>query len=302
MQKVLQVLIGKYKPQIDQEIERELAKRLVEVGEISPEIGKVVTAMQELSVGGKRLRGLLTILGYELAGAKASAEVVKAGVIMELFHLGLLIQDDVMDRDSLRRTVQTIHARYTDLHLGESIAICAGDLTFGWGMEILANLKSQIKNSQIVEAMEVWGKYFARVGYGQMLDVSKIADEETLLSILNLKSGEYTCVLPLLFGATLGGASEELKVGLVKYGMELGWVFQLRDDWLGEFGESAKTGKPVGNDSREGKKTMATMYGKERLEVEIKRHWEEGKKTLQGQALKGGVLEELLAWVATRES
>ena len=53
--------------------------------------------------------------------------------------------------------------------------------------------------------------------------------------------------------------------------MELGWVFQLRDDYLAEYGDSVKTGKPVGNDSREGKKTLATMYGKERLEEEIKK-------------------------------
>lgn len=290
-------VIKQYKPLIDQEIAKELKGRLEEVEGISPEIAKVVSAMQELSVGGKRLRGLLTILGYELAGGKVNNEVVKAATVMELFHLGLLIQDDVMDRDSQRRGVKTIHVRYPDLHLGEAMAICAGDLTYGWGMETLANLQSPITNNQIVEAMAVWGKYFARVGYGQMLDVTKVADEATLLSILNLKSGEYTCVLPLLLGATLGGASEEVKEGLVKYGMELGWVFQLRDDWLGEFGDSRKTGKPVGNDSREGKKTLATMYGKERLEAEIKQHWDEGKKSAKNE-----VMQELLAWVATRDN
>ncbi len=291
----LNLLIQQNKPLIDREIEQELENRLVEAEEISPEIVKVIAAMKELSVGGKRLRGLLTILGYQLAGGKINDEVVKAAVVMELFHLGLLIQDDVMDRDGLRRGVKTIHARYADAHLGESLAICAGDLTFGWGMEILSNLQSPITNNQKVEAIGVWGKYFARVGYGQMLDVSKVADEATLLSILNLKSGEYTCVLPLLFGATLGGASETLRKELIKYGMELGWVFQLRDDYLAEYGDSAKTGKPVGNDSREGKKTLATMYGRERLEAEIKGHWEEGKKYANNE-----IMQELLAWVATR--
>lgn len=293
-------MVGQYKPLIDKAIEQELEKRLLEAEEISPEIVKVIMAMRELSVGGKRLRGLLTILGYELAGRKVNQEVVRAAMVMELFHLGLLIQDDVMDRDSLRRGVKTIHARYADLHLGESLATLAGDLPLGWGMENLARL--DLPKEIVSQGIGVWGKYTKRVIYGQMLDVNKIADEATLLSILNLKSGEYSCVLPLLLGATLGGASQELKDALTKYGMELGIVFQLRDDWLSEYGESEKTGKPVGNDRRDGKKTLATMYGRERLEAEIKKHWEEGKKTLQGLALKGEVLEELLEWMATREN
>lgn len=287
--------LTKYKPLIDQAIEEELARRLKEAEEISPEIVKVIKAMQELSVGGKRLRGLLTILGYELAGGKVNDEVIKATMVMELFHLGLLIQDDVMDRDNLRRGLKTIHARYTDTHLGESLAMCAGDLTFGWGMEILARIS--ISTINVNNAMKVWGKYFARVGYGQMLDVSKVADEKTLLSILNLKSGEYSCVLPLVLGATLEGGSKELKDALTKYGMALGIVFQLRDDYLAEYGDSEKTGKPVGNDRREGKKTLATMYGQARLEEEIKKHWEEGKKFAKNE-----VMRELLEWMATREN
>jgi len=130
-----------------------------------------------------------------------------------------------------------------------------------------------------------------------MLDVSKVADEKTLLSILNLKSGEYSCVLPLVLGATLGGGSKELRDALTKYGMELGIVFQLRDDYLAEYGDSEKTGKPVGNDRREGKKTLATMYGQARLEEEIKKHWEEGKKVAKNE-----VMRELLEWMATREN
>jgi len=297
-------LIKKYKPLVDAEIEGELERRLEEVKDISLELVKIVEAMRELSVGGKRLRALLVILGYELTGAKTAPlqDIVKAGMVMELFHLGLLIQDDVMDRDNLRRGVTTIHSRYSDLHLGEAVAMCAGDFTFGWGMEILSNQESVISNQSRLGAMQVWGKYFYRVGYGQVLDVMKTADEGKLLQILALKSGEYSCVLPLLLGATLGGASEELKEQLTKYGMELGWVFQLRDDWLGEYGDSGKTGKPVGNDSREGKKTLATMYGKERLEKEIKKHMELAAESLQGLTLKVDVLTELVEWVGTRES
>ena len=227
---------------------------------------------------------------------KDEKEIVKAAVVMELFHLGLLIQDDVMDRDELRRGVKTIHVRYPDLHLGEAVANCVGDLTFGWGMEIISKLN--IQSSKVVAAMSVWGKYFARVGYGQILDVMKVADQTTLLNILALKSGEYSCVLPLLMGATLGGAQAELLDKLTRYGMELGWVFQLRDDWLADFGESQKTGKPVGNDRREGKKTLATMYGREKLEEEIVWH----TKRARVEAGEEKMLLALVEWAGTREN
>ena len=291
-------LVGTYKPLIDAEIEEELGRRLAEVGDISPELVKVVTAMRELSHGGKRMRGLLTILGYQIAGVskESECEIVRAAVIMELFHLGLLIHDDIMDRDDLRRGVATVHARYGDRHSGEAMAICAGDLTFGWGMEILSS-KCKVESIKLVEAFKVWGKYFSRVGYGQMLDVLQVADEASLLQILALKSGEYSCVLPLLFGATLGGAKPELIKNLTEYGMELGWVFQLRDDYLAEWGDSSKTGKPVGNDAREGKHSFALMYGKEKLEQEIKRHAELAKGATEDDTLR-----EIVDWMANRNN
>lgn len=290
-------LIEEYKPQIDSEIKSELERRIAEIREISPELVNVVSAMKELSHGGKRMRGLLTILGYQIAGGgrDGDIEIVKGAVIMELFHLGLLVHDDIMDRDDLRRGVKTVHVRYSDQHTGESIAICAGDLTFGWGMESLASLK--LPNEKTNKAMRVWGKYFSRVGYGQMLDVLRVADEASLLQILALKSGEYSCVLPLVFGATLGGAKSELIEKLTAYGMELGWVFQLRDDYLAEWGVSSSTGKPVGNDSREGKHSFALMYGREKLEAEIKRHAESAKKITDNE-----ILNEIVNWMASRDN
>lgn len=290
-------LIEEYKSQIDSEINNELELRVEGIREISPELVTVVSAMKELSQGGKRMRGLLTILGYQIAGGSkyGEIEIVKGAVIMELFHLGLLVHDDIMDRDDLRRSVKTVHARYSDLHIGEAIAICAGDLTFGWGMERLASL--DLPNEKIKKAMGVWGKYFSRVGYGQMLDVLKVADEESLMQILALKSGEYSCVLPLVFGATLGGAKSETIKQLTDYGMELGWVFQLRDDYLAEWGESSSTGKPVGNDRREGKHSFALLYGRDKLEREIERH-----AALAKNATTNDTLREIVDWMTSRNN
>ena len=298
--------LDKYKERIDREIERELDKRLREARAISPILVPVFTAMQELSVGGKRLRGLLTILGYELTGNEVNEEVIKAAVAMEIFHLGLLVHDDLMDRDDMRRGVKTIHVRYIDTHFGTTMAVLAGDYAYSWTAEIINNLR--VDDHVGREAMGVWAKYFRRVGLGQTLDVmgeqrGDTSDRE-VLSVLSLKSGEYTCVLPLLLGATLGGGKTQLIATLEKYGMELGWVFQLRDDYLAEYGNSTITGKPVGNDSREGKRTFATMYGRAKTEEAIKEHWERGQGVivdLQGRSLKD-VMEGLLEWMATREN
>ena len=305
MQKVLVDFLGKYKESVDREIAAEIEKRLEEAKEISPHLVPIIEAMKELSVGGKRLRAMLTILGYEIAGGEVNDEVIKAATAMELFHLGLLIHDDVMDQDDLRRGIKTIHMRYQDRHFGETIAINAGDETFGWSVEILSRLN--LNPALLNKAMAVWGKYFTRVGYGQILDVMtdqrKNTSDEEVLKVLAIKSGEYSCVLPLLLGATLGGGRKELLDNLEKYGMELGWVFQLRDDWLAGYGDPAKTGKPVGNDSREGKRTFVTMYGKEKAEQAIAKHMMIGKDLLRGFSSKyWELMEGLLAWMGTREN
>jgi geranylgeranyl diphosphate synthase type I len=307
MNKLLEEFIAKYKELVDREIAGELERRLVEVKSISPQLLKIVEAMKELSVGGKRMRAMLTILGYEIARADDNPplqDIVKSAAMMEIFHLGLLIQDDFMDNDTLRRGVKTMLARYDDRHKADFVSMLAGDYTFGWGIEILSDLKMDPKI--VIEAMKVWGKYFTRVGYGQTLDGLAIADETTIQQILEMKSGEYSCVLPLLLGATLGGAKPEMIENLKKYGMELGYVFQLRDDWLGEYGDSEKTGKPVGNDSREGKHTYATMNGKEKTEQVIKEHMSKARSLTSGLLSLPGdsrkVMEELVAWMGTREN
>lgn len=288
--------VGQHKGKIDSAIAAELEKRLQDVTEISPHLAPVLQTMQELSVGGKRLRAILVILGYQLSGHPVNDAVIRAASVMELFHLGLLVQDDFMDRDELRRGVKTMHMRYSDRHVGNSVAMLAGDYTFGWGIEMLSGLA--LPAERVNSAMAVWGKYMTRVGYGQTLDGLDIADEATILQILSIKSGEYSCVLPLLLGATLGGAEGALLSKLEQYGMELGLTFQLRDDWLGMYGDVQKTGKPAGEQADKGKQTFATMYGQTKTEEAIQEHWEKGKALVVGDPL----LEGLLEWVATRES
>lgn len=299
MQSDVQEYLSRYKSQIDAAIETELDLRLEEAKEVGGELAPIIQAMQELAIGGKRLRGLLTILAYEISGGQVNKEIIRAAAIVELFHLGLLIQDDWMDRDELRRGVKTLHTRYADQHTGNFVAMLAGDFTFGWTVHTLAALK--LPAEAVQAALQTWGKYMTRVGYGQTLDGLAVADGKTVLKILAIKSGEYSAVMPLLIGASLAGAEQDWKSKLEKYGMELGLVFQLRDDWLAAYGETAKTGKPVGNDEREHKPTYIAIYGKEKTEAEIVLHRERGREiaaTISSKWLS--VMSGLLEWMATR--
>lgn len=302
MDTALQDFVQEYKPKIDAEIARELERRLADVRAISPHLVPVIEAMQELSVGGKRMRAMLVLLGYQLSirptsnSKQQEHEIIKAAVAMELFHLGLLIQDDWMDSDATRRGVAAIHTRYSDPHIGNAVAMLAGDYTFGWGIEMLSAI--QLSPERVNAGMQVWGRYFTRVGYGQTLDGLDIANDATIMQILSIKSGEYSCVLPLLLGATLGEAQPQFLDRLEKYGMTIGWVFQLRDDWLGMWGEQKKTGKPAGEQEVKGKKTYATMYGKQKTEELIKKYMDEGMRLAEDNE----VMKELVQWLGTRES
>ena len=264
----------------DQGISAFLADKKKEMGSVSPHLEKVWQAIKELSIGGKRLRGALTYLGYLMAGGEAKHKevVIKAGVAMEIFHLGLLIQDDFMDRDQSRRGVKTVHARHKDPHMGAVTAILAGDYCYAWTSEILSGIGS-VSPSRVLQAVEVWSKYFRRVGYGQTLDmlVGERGEEkrEEILQVLSIKSGEYSCVLPILLGASLAGAETKLIKKFTELGLQLGWAFQIRDDILGMFGQDEVTGKPTGSDLREGKQTLLVLKARDLLTGEERVRFEE---------------------------
>ena len=191
-----------------------------------------------------------------MAGKRIDPGCLKASVAMELFQSGILVQDDVMDQDGERRGVPTIHMRYPNLHLGEALATCVGDSAYGWTFAEIAALPYE--PSVTVKAIQLFAHYFGRLGIGQSLDVmggmGELLPPETIIKVIHLKSAEYTCILPLMLGATIAAAPPEFLVAIEKYGSNLGWAFQIQDDILGMFGQ--ETGKPVGSDLRGRKQTL----------------------------------------------
>jgi geranylgeranyl diphosphate synthase type I len=187
---------------------------------------------------------------------------------MELFQAGLLAHDDIMDRDLTRRGAPTIHARYASEaresgcadaeRLGESLGICLGDLCYFEAYALLE--RSLARTPRAGEIVGRCSSILAGVAVAQMSDVAWGAgthepSEDEILAMYRGKTARYSFSLPLATGA-LAADDPELASSLSALGDELGLLFQIRDDELGLFGNPEATGKALGSDLREGKKTL----------------------------------------------
>jgi geranylgeranyl diphosphate synthase type I len=215
--------------------------------------------------GGKRLRPAFCHWGHVAAGGDPDAPiVVDAGAAFELMHAFALFHDDVMDDAASRRGEPTTHTVFADHHaaagwagesrrFGEGVAILIGDLAFVFADRLLADANPT--------AWCVWNELRIELNVGQVLDilgsVRGVRDVEQAERICRYKSGKYTIERPLHLGAALASPArfDELSGPLSAYGLPLGDAFQMRDDVMGAFGDTATTGKPVGGDLREGKPT-----------------------------------------------
>ena len=224
---------------------------------------------QELSrlvfSGGKHLRSAFCFWGFVGAGGDpGDHQVIDAGAAIELMHAFALFHDDVMDGSDTRRGAPTTHTMYAQQHVaqrlageprrfGEGVAILVGDLAFVYADQLLAGAPPQV--------WEIWNELRIELNIGQYLDMLGTAHSERQREkaerISRYKSGKYTIERPLHLGAVLANPAQSPAVlaALSAYGLPMGDAFQMRDDVLGAFGQSAITGKPVGDDLREGKPT-----------------------------------------------
>jgi geranylgeranyl diphosphate synthase type I len=247
-----------------------LRRRRARLAEIELEaLAPVADAIEALVLGGgKRLRPAFAYWGYRGAGGTDRDEVVAAVSALELVQASALIHDDVMDGSETRRGEPAVHRRFTKLHaeagwrgdaggFGTAAAILLGDLCIVWSDELLHT--SGVDPVTLARARPVFDAMRTEVTIGQYLDVQTQATGDTSTAraslVARFKSAKYTIEQPLLFGAALAGAPEALAKTYSAFGLPLGEAFQLRDDVLGVFGDPAVTGKPAGDDLREGKRT-----------------------------------------------
>lgn len=221
----------------------------------------MLDAARDLTLrGGKRLRPAMLFAAVECVEPAAHPEAATdLGVALELLQTYLLVHDDWMDDDPVRRGAPSVHVAlarvYGEPHLGACTAILAGDLMGALVHRIVADLDLPTARRRAVNA--VFAEMEHEVILGQCLDVTRSPD---VARIHTLKTGSYTVRGPLLLGASVAGASEAQRRALAAYAEPLGLAFQLRDDVLGVFGSAAETGKPVGNDLREGKQTALVQH------------------------------------------
>ncbi|HEY7042604.1 MAG TPA: polyprenyl synthetase family protein, partial [Nocardioidaceae bacterium] len=188
---------------------------------------------------------------------------------IELVHASALVHDDVMDNSETRRGAPSAHREFSRLRrqnpradaserFGTSAAILLGDLLLSWSDELLS--QSGFKPRAIARSRVYFDKLRTEVVAGQYLDVlaqtSQTSRASDAMRVVRYKSAKYTVERPLQFGAALAKAERPLLTALSSYGIPLGEAFQLRDDVLGVFGVSDVTGKPSGDDIRDGKRTL----------------------------------------------
>lgn len=251
---------------------------------IASELIPVCDALEDyLLEGGKRLRPLFAYAGFISTGKSPDLAAIRAMASLELLQACALIHDDLMDGSDTRRGKPAMHRHFENLHkqgsmagvpeqFGEASAVLLGDLALVWSDHMLHN--SGISHSSLMAALKVHDEMRIELMAGQYLDVREAGEKnpsvDRSLRIARYKSGKYTIERPLHLGCVIAepdaAKNSELLNVLSAYGLPLGEAFQLRDDLLGIFGDPQETGKPAGDDLREGKRTVLMAMTFERAD------------------------------------
>jgi geranylgeranyl diphosphate synthase type I len=257
-----------FRSRVDAALASFAAGKRSELGSVSPDLVPFVDAAIAFVAGGKRLRPLFCRAGWLIAGGDPElAAFDQAAASLEWLQGSALAHDDLMDGSDTRRGRPSLHRAFEQLHReqnlrgdaerhGAAAAILLGDLMLSW-------VDEQFRASGLphLDAALPWlDRCKTEVAAGQYLDVLAQGrgnvDAEQAMLVVQYKSAKYTVERPLHIGAALAGADRQLIDGLSAVGVPLGAAFQLRDDVLGVFGDPASTGKPAGDDLREGKRTV----------------------------------------------
>jgi len=286
-----------------------LGRQLPVLDEVSPELNPLTDALADLLAGGKRLRPAFCFWGFRGAGGADSEPVVVAAASLELFQACAIVHDDVMDGSDTRRGQPAVHRRFAALHrtegwlgspdsFGTGAAVLLGDLCLSWSEEMLSS--SGLPDVVLQRGRPVFAQMRTELMGGQYLDLLEQArgggSVQRALRVARYKSAKYTIEKPLHLGAVLAGAGPEVLAGYSRFGLPLGEAFQLRDDVLGVFGDPSQTGKPTGDDLREGKRTVLVALALEAASpaqaAVIRRHLGDPHLSDQGVADLRQVLSE----------
>ena len=253
-----------------------------ELADIEPELSangrQAFAVLQEFVLRpGKRLRGVLGTIGYEMFGGMQRETALNLAVAIELAQAYLLIVDDVMDCSEQRRGGPTVHRQFQELlhsdgfttkdgeHLGNMLAINVGLLVQHMTAGLLEELCETPERSS--NARVLFQKNMVTTGLGQIDDLFHAAGQQIteadIRHMYEQKTASYSFVNPLQTGAALAGATERDLELLRRFGLHAGVAYQIQDDIIGMFGSPAETGKSSMDDLREGKRTLLMHYALE---------------------------------------
>jgi geranylgeranyl diphosphate synthase type I len=279
-----------------------LAEHGTALSQISPDLEIIEQSARQLLAGGKRFRALFCYWGWRsVAGLADDAwtgndvgetndatldPVVSVASALEIFHAAALVHDDIMDNSALRRGQPSLHKRFEAVHrergwtgsgrqYGDASALLVGDLLLAWSDELFEAGTALLRHPDAAAAARAeFALMRTEVTVGQYLDMLeetswRTRPETELLHrahrVIVYKSAKYSVEAPLAIGASLAEASLTQLAALRAFGLPLGVAFQLRDDLLGVFGDPAVTGKPAGDDLREGKRTVLITLARQKL-------------------------------------
>lgn len=260
-------------------IDRFIADQREVMTGVSDDLDPLLDAVTDLLSGGKRLRPAFAWWGWRGAGGADDDGAMTAAAALEFLQACALIHDDVMDGSDTRRGMPAAHRRFASLHreaawqgsaesFGMGAAILLGDLCLSWADHLL--MIASLPNPDLQRGKAVYDEMRTELMAGQYLDLLEQAhgggDVERAMRVVRFKSAKYTIERPLHLGAALAGADPSILAAYSGYGLPLGEAFQLRDDVLGVFGDPSETGKPAGDDLREGKRTVLVATAMERAD------------------------------------
>ena len=259
------------KEQLEEEINKyheELMK------EKNPLLKENLEVFKKLNSSGKRIRGILVNLGYQIKKERSTYSI-PLSIAYELFQTSILVHDDIIDQDDKRRGEKTIHfynrEKYEKKtlekeveHLSNSIALCMGDYGLYLSNQVISNSYENDKN--LGKVLNYFNQTVLNTIKGELFDVvlpfenKELGIEEKILEIYRLKTSYYTFIGPLSVGMILAGTKKEELKEIEEIGIRLGIAFQIQDDILGIY--SNEMGKVKASDIKEGKQTLLYAYTK----------------------------------------
>lgn len=269
--------LAHYKESIEAAIDSyasDITKSSQVFGEHSAAVTQVY--LEILKRGGKRIRGALTILGYEMTGGKDASMILKAALAIEMIHAYVLIIDDFQDQSATRRGGPAAHKLLGEYHkklklakdpkhFGEAMAMNAALIGSHAAQVVMANLNAPDKLK--IKALSILNRGMVVTGHGQINDgmneyLADVSLEQTD-KVLEWKTAYYTFLNPLHVGMILAGTECSDTDAVSDYAQAAGRAFQITDDILGIFGDEQKSGKSTADDLREGKRTLLIVYALE---------------------------------------